>query len=506
MARFLPALGPTAAADRVPPRVLGVRLYLTRIAEWLLGAFLLMCVPRVGLAQWVDVWFTPAGGSQYTVGQELIVTIEFCGQDGFWFDYPGSAEFNGGSANFNGDFGSHPGCDDYASITGSITLEPGTNSLKAIIGGSSYWETTEYYVAEGEPPPDYSVSVTPNGGGITRGAFGSYSESFTVQNIGNQTTTYSFTQLCSGAAVTNCSTPSPVTLGPGASTTVGVDYSTGTYSTTGEVRLRASSNGEQDDGWKSVTISGPPPPPTDPEPIVTLTPSHVSLLIPSNTVEVSIWWCQQEEGTWETQTVKNHHPGGTTDLTSSFVDDSWMHSAPANCQGPNDYWEHWSGTITVEPGLNQIEACARTYQDVSGCDLGVYKIVPKYRSVFVSAAAQQVEVRPGSTGNVQAFTVTNTGDWEETFNIGAACTGLAPTSCGAASPAQMILGSGQSATATVTYAASATLGDTGHIDVTATLVGASDVTSSSWTEVFVTAAPSPGVTLAGIYLLASRRT
>lgn len=104
----------------------------------------------------------------------------------------------------------------------------------------------------------YTVAVTPDGGSSARTAPGSYVETFTVQNLGNQAATYNFTQLCAGA-VANCSTPGAVAVGSGASTTVTVNYSTPSAGT-GEVRLRASASGYQDDGWVTVAVSALEPP------------------------------------------------------------------------------------------------------------------------------------------------------------------------------------------------------------------------------------------------------
>jgi 3-isopropylmalate/(R)-2-methylmalate dehydratase large subunit len=88
--------------------------------------------------------------------------VEFCGEDGAWFDGPGSVMFNGSSAGFTSTLGSQSGCSDYGIATGTIMLSAGLNTLSASISGNGTWDATEYYSAPSFEPA--LVDLTPHNG------------------------------------------------------------------------------------------------------------------------------------------------------------------------------------------------------------------------------------------------------------------------------------------------------------------------------------------------------
>ncbi|HYJ78359.1 MAG TPA: hypothetical protein VEW03_02060, partial [Longimicrobiaceae bacterium] len=69
------------------------------------------------------------------------------------------------------------------------------------------------------------VSVTPDGQAMPRPANQHLAESYTVTNTGSAATTYTLQAVCSGGTVSCSPTLASVTLGPAASTLVGVNYS-----------------------------------------------------------------------------------------------------------------------------------------------------------------------------------------------------------------------------------------------------------------------------------------
>src|SRR2546430_5186325 len=79
-----------------------------------------------------------------------------------------------------------------------------------------------------------------------------------------------------------------------------------------------------------------------PSPEVTVTPSY-KMLIGTNSVTVGIYWCIPGGDYLSTYRLLLN----ATDVTSQFSDDSYGLQPPPHCQGPNDWWAHWSGTIAV---------------------------------------------------------------------------------------------------------------------------------------------------------------
>ncbi|HEX6037621.1 RHS repeat-associated core domain-containing protein [Longimicrobium sp.] len=145
---------------------------------------------------------------------------------------------------------------------GTITFKPGVNTLFASIqdqsGRTGSMSVTFTYGAPG-------VSVTPDGGVAYVAVGNTPSQTFTIQNTGPATATYTLQATCrevgSGAPVSGCTiSPAPsVTVNAGASTTVSVAYGYNAPGTSVSVELRARQSGlpsVQDAGWMEVDVHG----------------------------------------------------------------------------------------------------------------------------------------------------------------------------------------------------------------------------------------------------------
>ena len=116
-----------------------------------------------------------------------------------------------------------------------------------------------YTVSFPPPAPTYAVSVTGKPATISLAAGAtSGTATFTVAdhstNLGGQTQTYTLTPTCSGVGQ-QCSTPQPVTLNGGDSTSVSVSFQVGAAGTTGSVVLTATANAT---GNGSVSLTTTP--------------------------------------------------------------------------------------------------------------------------------------------------------------------------------------------------------------------------------------------------------
>ncbi|MGH7676523.1 MAG: RHS repeat-associated core domain-containing protein [Gemmatimonadales bacterium] len=109
----------------------------------------------------------------------------------------------------------------------------------------------------------YTVSVAPDDRTVLVPQLATnWLQAFTIRHTGNATATYTLDVLCTGAAVLDCGTPPPVTLGSGAVAGVSVSYRAGDANTVGRIRLLATQNADptvQDSGWVTVKAYGDSP-------------------------------------------------------------------------------------------------------------------------------------------------------------------------------------------------------------------------------------------------------
>lgn len=229
-------------------------------------------------------------------------------------------------------------------------------------------------------------------------------------------------------------------------------------------------------------------------PVVDVTPNSKTV-VGSTTIEVTVKMCVLYPGAGiASRTFSLSKASGTTDVSGSFSDVTSELGYPADCNGPNDYWEWWRGTISLEPGDNNLTVTAYDYANFAGSERVTYTLPAPERSVVVMADAQSVDRTASQSGSAR-FTVTNTGDVTATYSLSQSCTGMG--SCGGPSPGSLSLGAGQTGSATISYTAPGTLGAQGVINLTATNTTPPMVKDASWMEVNVVAAPPAGAVLAG---------
>ncbi|HEU0052430.1 MAG TPA: hypothetical protein VFQ39_04600, partial [Longimicrobium sp.] len=161
------------------------------------------------------------------------------------------------TAGFSYTPGSKTGCGAYAVSRDTLTLTPGQHSLHAGIfeasGGAGEpldgFAMAEYtYVRTNEAPPPgdttYGVSVSPETGTATVGTSSHPTQVFTVQNSGNQPSTFTIGFSCTGAVSSCAGTATQLTLDGGATGLVGVSYTASAAPRqTGAVKLWAVRNG-----------------------------------------------------------------------------------------------------------------------------------------------------------------------------------------------------------------------------------------------------------------------
>jgi RHS repeat-associated protein len=129
--------------------------------------------------------------------------------------------------------------------------DPGTGKLSITASGTNATDAGTYTVSIN------GVTVTPHSAmATTRTAnTGGYSESFTVQNNGSTSNTFTFS--CNGVNNVTCgSVPAPVTLAGFAQTTVGMPYSVSVPGT-GVLSLTASGTNASDVGNYTVPVAPP---------------------------------------------------------------------------------------------------------------------------------------------------------------------------------------------------------------------------------------------------------
>lgn len=215
------------------------------------------------------------------------------------------------------------------------------------------------------------------------------------------------------------------------------------------------------------------------------------MLIGTNAVTVGIYWCIPGGDYLSTFRITLN----STDVTSQFSDDSYGLQPPPDCQGPDDWWAHWSGTVAVPPGLNHFTAQGWTPDNYAGYGDAYFETPTPRRAVSVSTPIQELPIRIGGS-YVQYFTVTNTSAATDSFNLSFGCPG-AP-SCTPQYPSRVILGAGQSIDASIgVLDGIPTIGATGRVQLVATSVSDATVKDSSWANVTVTDVNPTGVALVG---------
>jgi RHS repeat-associated protein len=324
----------------------------------------------------------------------------------------------------------------------------GTLQLDATIGGLVDFGWYDV------PVHSYGVSVTPNSGTtpVRQANTGGYSTTFTVQNTGSKSATFSFTRSCSGG-VSCGSAPGNVTLNAGAQTTVNQSYSVGSPGT-GSITLTANGTNATNNGSYSVPIVSYG---------VEVTPN--SGTTPTRQANTG--------GHSATFTVKNT---GSAQATFSFTRSC---SGGVSCgSAPGNVTLNAGAQTTVNqsysvgsPGTGSITLTAN---GTNATNNGSYSVPIVSYGVEVTPNSGTTPTRQANTGGHSAtFTVKNTGSAQATFSFTRSCSG--GVTCGSA-PGNVTLNAGAQTTVSQSYS----VGSPGTGSITLTANGTNATNNGSY--------------------------
>jgi RHS repeat-associated protein len=338
----------------------------------------------------------------------------------------------------------------------------GTVTLTASGGGNSDNGSINVTVLS---PPSYTVAVTPDGGSAATEPGTGLSYFFTVQNTGNQTTTYNLTSSCSGV-VTNCSAPAPVTLGPGASTSAAVTYNALTRGASGTLGLTAAYSGNTaiNDGG-SVTIN------VNNSYGVNVTPDGGGQTYPAGTGLVQVNFNVQNTGT------------STVTYTFSSTCRVGFTVVSGSCSPNNSSLAVAAGATTgvsVTADASMLGANFQVQLDANDAadgthDAGTVNVAKATYTVSLSPHGDQHASDAGLRDSI-GFSIQDVGNTSTTYTLAPACTGSGVQGC--AGPASIALNPGVPTTVYVTYTAGSA-GATGTVSLVATGGSGSSFTKDS---------------------------
>jgi hypothetical protein len=222
-----------------------------------------------------------------------------------------------------------------------------------------------------------------------------------------------------------------------------------------------------------------------PPPIVTITPRGKLVTASNRNITVTVRFCQP----WGGLAIQSRHFTLSANDVSSFFTYQ-TNGQDAIC----DYWEDWTGTITLAtwPQMQEFKAWAVDPLNTIGQDIVNYAVPAPGRGVLVASAAGLVTVLPSSSNSAE-FTVWNRGDVGATYSLTSTCSAAA-SSCSLGS-STVYVPSGNSQNVTVSYNSSGTPNDTGLVKVKATDQDDAGIQSESWTEIKVKSGLPAGITL-----------
>jgi RHS repeat-associated protein len=362
-------------------------------------------------------------------------------------------------------------------VTYNVSLTPGTGAV-VVRGTVNGLLVSSTLAMTSNPPPTYTVQVTPDGQAMGVDVGVAATAPFTVHNFGNATATYALTSGCTGMVGPCSVSPSSVTLTAGQSTTATLSFTpsptwTTPPSITGTAGVTATYAGfATDAGSYSVSFHAY---------AVSVTPDSQALLVVHNTSQTALF------------TVKNN---GNTSTAFAIV---------ANCSGVAVTGCHVApGTLTLSAGqsgtdtlsfvsgpTNTTGSAGITASFDTASDNGSYAVASHTFSVSVSPVASTV-VTPASTTRTANFNVTNTGDAQVAFVMTTSCVSPSLASCSAPSP--VTIGAGLTATVPVTYTTSATNTVSGPLSLTASFSTATSTGSMTVT----TPTPVPMAAVANV--------
>ncbi|HEU4722060.1 MAG TPA: RHS repeat-associated core domain-containing protein, partial [Gemmatimonadaceae bacterium] len=330
---------------------------------------------------------------------------------------------------------------------------PGTGwvRLSATGGGVSDEATTNVNAVA----PGGEVAISPST--VSKPASVATSSSFTVTNTGAAASTYALSVACT-APVTACSVPAPtsITVAPGVSASVPVNYTPGGAGTSGTVTLTATTPGITRNATLTVNAAGTP---------------AVSVALKTGPSRVATG----SAGNNVTFTVTNTGAGSPpTQFVLSSVCSSGLTCPtsipPVNLAGGQEADVTFAYTAGAATGANSIQLTA-TGGGASNTATYNVTVAPPF-AVSVAPKNETARVTSGTSNNQYTFVVTNTGANAATFNITVACQGAVTCTAGN-NPAPVTLAGGASQSFPITYTATDSW-SSGTIKLTATGGGVTD--------------------------------
>jgi len=305
-------------------------------------------------------------------------------------------------------------------------------------------------------PVGPSAQVTPDGGTTPdrQANTGGYGESFTVTN--REAAAVTFTLSCAGSVNVTCTgtSPSSVSVGGGAQTTVAASYSVGAVAT-GSLTLTATGGVGSDQGSFTIPVVSYG---------VTMTPDGGTA--PTRAANTS--------GYSETFTVTN---AGSASNTFSFSCSGGGGVTCGTAPAAVTLGAGLQTTVTMPysvgaPGTGTLTVTA---SGTNASDPGSYSVPIVSYGVSLTPDGGTAPTRTANTGGYsETFTVLNTGSASNTFSF--TCSGVGGVTCGTA-PAAVTLGAGLQTTVTMPYSVGAP--GTGTLTVTASGTNASNPGSYS---------------------------
>jgi RHS repeat-associated protein len=194
---------------------------------------------------------------------------------------------------------------------------------------------------------------------------------------------------------------------------------------------------------------------------VDVTPYTKTLTDAETEVDVDIFFCGEDD--------QEYVDDFSVTLDEVDVTGSFSQVGNGNQDFGCEMWWEWQGSLPIapQPGEHYLEARVRA--PFAGSWSGSANFSRPYRLQQVRVVANPTyrTVAAGSSGNSQTFTIWNTGLVEANYNVAAACSGSAVSSCSLSSSSIHGVAMGDSTNVTVTFTGGSN-GTTGTIRVIAT--------------------------------------
>lgn len=148
--------------------------------------------------------------------------------------------------------GSHDSGRFYVDLTMAASGGTGTATVTASGGLATLTATVTVSVNP--------ISVSPDGTSINDAPFTSYTQNFTVANLGNASATVNLSKICDASLSCSITSTNPVTVGANGSATASVHYTTGALETSFPVKLVGVQSGQPtwaDTGYVTFHVPSP---------------------------------------------------------------------------------------------------------------------------------------------------------------------------------------------------------------------------------------------------------